>query len=161
MKARRRTSRRRERGQTLAEFAMVAPILFILVFGIIDIARLYNAWVTVQGAAREGARYGVTGRTDCTAFSDDRAGCIESTALAHADSLANTDTALTVITGSWAYPGYETANASGDPGDQCDVLEVKVEYDYEPSTPVISKLIGGVHLTGRERLMNEPFGQCD
>ncbi|MEX2245309.1 MAG: TadE/TadG family type IV pilus assembly protein [Dehalococcoidia bacterium] len=150
----------RERGQSLAEFALVAPLLFILIFGIIDIARLYQAWVTVQGAAREGARYGVTGRTDCELYTDDRAGCVEFVALAQAASLPGSADGLSVSTKSWAFPEYTTQSAAGDPGAQCDMIEVSVGYDYEPSTPVISKLIGGVHITGTERLVNEPFGTC-
>jgi hypothetical protein len=36
-----------------------------------------------------------------------------------------------------------------------------VKYDFEPATPLVSGLIGGVTMTGRERMVNEPFGPCD
>ena len=63
---RRRIGRRRdgESGQTLVEFMVVAPLLFMLLFGIIEFALLLQAWQTVQHAAQEGARYAATGRTD-------------------------------------------------------------------------------------------------
>lgn len=149
-----------DRGQALAEFALLAPLLVILVFGFIDVSRLYQAWVTLQGAAREGARYGITGREDCDIASDDRLVCIQYQAQQRADSLTNSGTALSVTVRSWDYPAYADPAAEGDPGDQCDALEVQVEYDFTASTPLFDTIFGAVHLTGSERLLNEPFGVC-
>lgn len=155
-----RSRHKRERGQALAEFAMITPLLVILVFGFVDLARVYHSWVTIQGAAREAARYGVTGREDCPIASDDRVSCIEYNAEQRAEQLANTDTDLTVSVRSWDYPDYLDPPNEGDPGQQCDALEVQVEYDFTPSTPLADTLLGGVHLTATERLVNEPFGVC-
>lgn len=55
--AARSRTRKRERGQSLTEFALVAPLLFALVFGIYDFGRGMSANVTVTNSAREGARY--------------------------------------------------------------------------------------------------------
>lgn len=55
-------SRRRRQGQTLAEFAITLPTLLILVFGVIEFGRIFQAWVTLQNAARTGARYASTGQ---------------------------------------------------------------------------------------------------
>lgn len=49
--------RRGQRGQGLAEFALVAPIFLLLVFGVIDFGRGMSADVTVSNSAREGARF--------------------------------------------------------------------------------------------------------
>jgi Flp pilus assembly protein TadG len=160
METRTRARRKKERGQTLAEFAMIAPILVILIFGFVDIARLYHAWVTIQGSAREGARYGVTGRTDCAIASDDRLACIEYVTAKRADKLTNDATNLDVSVRSWDYPAYADPATDGDPGEQCDALEVVVEYDFTPSTPLVESLFGAVQITGAERLVNEPFGTC-
>jgi Flp pilus assembly protein TadG len=43
-------------GAALVEFALVAPLLFMLIFGIYAFALGYNAKVEITGAAREGAR---------------------------------------------------------------------------------------------------------
>lgn len=55
-----RTSRRqptdREVGAAAVELALVLPILLVLVFGIIDFGRAYNAEISLTQAAREGAR---------------------------------------------------------------------------------------------------------
>lgn len=48
---------RGERGVSAVEFALVAPILFLLLIGIFDFARAINAYVTVSNAAREGTQY--------------------------------------------------------------------------------------------------------
>ncbi len=48
--------RKRERGTALAEFALVAPILIILLFGIIEFGITFNRAQAVEAAAREGAR---------------------------------------------------------------------------------------------------------
>ncbi len=56
-----------ERGATLVEFAIVAPLLFMLLFGVIEFARLISAYTTVWSGAREGARYATTsGESDIT-----------------------------------------------------------------------------------------------
>lgn len=156
-----RRDKRRERGQTLAEFAMIAPILVILIFGFVDSARLYQAWVTIQGAAREGARYGVTGQDDCPAATDNRVACIKYWAAQRAKSLTNSGTALAVTVRRWDYPTYADPPAEGNAGGPCDALEVRVEYDFEPATPLANAILGPLHITGKERLVNEPFGSCD
>jgi hypothetical protein len=156
----RRPRRRGERGQTLAEFAIVAPIFFLLVFGFVDMARLYQSWVTIQHAAREGARYGVTGREDCNVTTPSRTACIEHVARTQTQGLTDSDGDLTVGYRSWAYPGYADPPADDNAGAQCDALEVNIGYDFSPATPLIGRIIGDVHITARERLVNEPFGPC-
>jgi Flp pilus assembly protein TadG len=47
---------RKDRGAAAVEFALLVPILLLLVFGIVDFARGYSAQVTVTHAAREGVR---------------------------------------------------------------------------------------------------------
>ncbi|MBE0689184.1 MAG: pilus assembly protein, partial [Anaerolineae bacterium] len=57
-------SKRRRNGQTLVEFALTLPILLLLLFGIIEFGRIFQAWVTLQNSARAAARYATTGRYD-------------------------------------------------------------------------------------------------
>ena len=45
-----------DRGAAAVEFALLLPLLLLLVFGIIDFGRALNAQVTLTQAAREGAR---------------------------------------------------------------------------------------------------------
>jgi Flp pilus assembly protein TadG len=49
---------RRQRGDAVVEFVLVAPVLLLLFFGIMEMSRVIDAWVIVHNAAREGARAG-------------------------------------------------------------------------------------------------------
>ncbi len=62
--------RARRKGQTLVEFALTLPILLMLIWSIIEFGRIFQAWLTIQNAARAAARYGVTGRYDQLLFND-------------------------------------------------------------------------------------------
>ena len=48
--------RRGERGSTAVEFAIILPILIMLVFGIVEFSIAYNRQQGLHAAAREGAR---------------------------------------------------------------------------------------------------------
>jgi hypothetical protein len=55
-----RTRRRhRSRGQALVEFAFVAPLFFLLLFGIIEAGRFIFYYEVLNNATREGARYAI------------------------------------------------------------------------------------------------------
>lgn len=64
--------RRSQRGQSLVEFALVLPILLILLLGIVDFGMGLRAYVTLTNATREGARFAAVGNpagsypADCT-----------------------------------------------------------------------------------------------
>jgi hypothetical protein len=63
-------SRVRQPGQGMLEFALVLPILLLLVFGLIEFARAFQAWLVVSNAARFGVRYAVTGEYDYARYCD-------------------------------------------------------------------------------------------
>ena len=46
----------RERGAVAVEFALLAPVLIMLLLGIMEFGRAYNAQITLSSAAREGVR---------------------------------------------------------------------------------------------------------
>lgn len=50
---------RTERGASAVEFAIVLPVLFLILAGIVDFGRAYQAQVQLTNAAREGARAAV------------------------------------------------------------------------------------------------------
>jgi Flp pilus assembly protein TadG len=54
--------RRGLRGSTTVEFALIAPVLFFLLFAAVDMGVLLWVNLTMQYAVREGARYAVTGQ---------------------------------------------------------------------------------------------------
>jgi Flp pilus assembly protein TadG len=52
----RRGSANSDRGAAAVEFALLLPLVLLIVFGIIDFGRAINAQITITQAAREGAR---------------------------------------------------------------------------------------------------------
>jgi hypothetical protein len=53
---RRRGTRRSERGAVLVEFALVAPLLFLLLFAIIDFSLVMFSYISVRQGTNAGAR---------------------------------------------------------------------------------------------------------
>ena len=62
--SRRDDSRRSQRGVALVEFAIVLPFLIVLLFSVWELGRIFDAWLVVTNAAREGARYAVATSDD-------------------------------------------------------------------------------------------------
>ncbi|CAN5776752.1 hypothetical protein BH23CHL7_BH23CHL7_06320 [soil metagenome] len=60
----RSVGRRRSRGQSLAEFAVIAPVLFAMIGLTVDVARLYHGWVNLESATRDAAQYLATSNSN-------------------------------------------------------------------------------------------------
>jgi Flp pilus assembly protein TadG len=57
---------RGEQGAVAVEFAIILPVLMLLVFGIIDFGHAWYMEHVMSDASREGARYGTRYKTDVT-----------------------------------------------------------------------------------------------
>lgn len=60
-------SKTKERGAVAVEFALVAPLLVMLLLGIMEFGRAYNTQVTISSAAREGVRVMAIGNSPAAA----------------------------------------------------------------------------------------------
>ena len=58
--------KKRSRGQSLVEFALILPILLTLTGAAIDVARVYGGWVALEGASRDAAEQVATDTTITT-----------------------------------------------------------------------------------------------
>ena len=114
------------RGQSLVEFALVLPILMIMVFGIIDFGMGLRSYISLTNATREGARFAAVGNpagaypTDCngsTTTSVIGRVCVAIEGLDLAD----------LQTVSVAYPNGQ------NPGES---VIVSAEYTYNYITPL-------------------------
>ncbi len=52
---------RNQKGATAVEFALILPILVMMLFGIFQFGIVYNNWIALTHAAREGARLAAVG----------------------------------------------------------------------------------------------------
>ena len=52
----------RKNAQGMLEFALVLPVLLLMIVGVIEFSRLMFAWVIIENSTRFGIRYAVTGR---------------------------------------------------------------------------------------------------
>ena len=50
----RRSGKARERGQSLVEFALIAPIMLFMMVAIVDLSRIYTTMLTVESACPGG-----------------------------------------------------------------------------------------------------------
>ncbi len=57
----------RERGQSIVELGLLLPLLLLILLGTLDLARVYFAYVSLQNASREGARFAADHPTADTA----------------------------------------------------------------------------------------------
>ncbi|HTG48038.1 MAG TPA: TadE/TadG family type IV pilus assembly protein [Actinomycetota bacterium] len=120
---------RPERGAAAVEFAIVAPLLFILVFGIIDFGFGFHAWNAIENAAREGARVGAT----------DASGNAVANITTRVQNGTNFLTGPVTVVVQCA--GNNGANAFGPCGSSAnwqegDLIKVTVSYNYNFMTPL-------------------------
>jgi TadE-like protein len=130
--------RRRTRGQSLTEFALILPLLILLLMGILDFGRAIFAFNTLSNAAREGARVAIV---DQTVTSGVPAGAQEAANQAVGMDLDASDTADVEVT-------YLLPDLSGPCPDRslgC-IAQVRVQYEFRAITPVIGNIVGAIPL---------------
>ncbi len=98
-----RTCRRNRRGAAVVEFAIVAPVFFLLVFGMVEYGRMVMVQQVITNAAREGARVGVL---DGAAYTDVQ------TAVNNYLTAASISTSATTIT---VTPNPPSSQTTGNP----------------------------------------------
>jgi Flp pilus assembly protein TadG len=144
-------ARRRREGQALVEFALVFPVLVLILLGTFEIGRAVFAYNTIGNAAREGARVAAVNQIeespDCV---NDRP--IVNPADAHwSIKRCAADKALTLgVTMSEVDVEY---NAPPDVTYTCAptlrvgcLATVTVRYTYRATTPIIGDILGPVAL---------------
>jgi hypothetical protein len=113
-------------GQSLVEFALIIPILLLLLLGILDLGRAVAAYNSVSNAARSAARVAVVDQNEDVV---DQAAIEEGFGL----DLQSDDVDF-------------DPNVNGD--DPCVLqvceVEVSVEYDYFAATPIIGNIVGPI-----------------
>ena len=111
-----------QKGQALVEFAIILPILLLLVMGILQFGMILNSYLTIENASREGARAGIVGSSDTE---------IQNLIISTSPSLDPKNLIVSITP-------TEANRKSGD------TIIVKVTYNYNLIVPIISSLFNNV-----------------
>ena len=110
-----------ERGAYLVEFAIIAPVFLLLVFGLMEFGRAIWSYSSVAHAAREGVRYAIV-RGE------------ESGRLATSSEI---ETYVRERAGLSSAQVTTTWTPNNKPGS---VVQVQVNYSFQPSVPMIPSM---------------------
>ena len=137
----RRSLRTKQRGSAVVEFALVAPLLFLLLCVIVDVG--FSLWVnlTMQYAVREGARYAVTGQSnlDPNASNQQRYLAIIEAIKDSSMGLYNAVSPTYTVTVNGATQSYNTSGSysSGMFGNPGDIIVLQLNCAWPLMTPLV------------------------
>lgn len=132
-------SGRRPTGQAMAEFAILLPVLLLLLVVAVDFGRLFATFVAVNNAAREGVAFAAAHPTQVTAT--DNADPDNVTYRARLEVTDSSDPRFTSVT-----VGTPTCNPSpcptvlGTGGGSTIKISVTTQFNF--FTPIIAALVG-------------------
>jgi Flp pilus assembly protein TadG len=113
-----------QKGQSLVEFALVLPLLVLLLFGIIDFGRIFHAYLTLDHAGREAARIASIGKNDTD---------VRQAAVDDAISIGLTEGRVDV-----SPTGTRTSGTK---------VSITITYPIDFLTPVIGEIVGSITLS--------------
>jgi TadE-like protein len=116
---------RGERGAVAVEFALIFPVLLLLVLGILEFGYGYHSWDVTQNSAREGARVGAV---------DSSVADIVARVRGTSDLLDQDK--LTVTVECQRAGGPFGACGASDSWVEGDIVRVTVVYTYDYITPL-------------------------
>jgi Flp pilus assembly protein TadG len=141
------------RGQTLVEFAVVLPVFFMLLCGVMDYSHIFYVKMTVQNALREAGRYATTGNHQPDPNNPgqnlSRVNSIIATAQQAAPGISFTGINVSSVNGG--------AGSAGGPGD---IVTISLSSSVPVLTPVIAPFFppnGAYPFTVSVTFKNEPF----
>lgn len=126
------------RGASAVEFAIILPLLLMILFGIIEFSIIFYDKAMITNASREGARLGIVFRQDRDAGTED----------AEIESVVNgylTDKLITF--GSSVPAAIEIDREGFDTGDSLTV-RVSYLYDFLIVPNLVNTIAGPINLTG-------------
>ncbi len=134
-------------GNSMVEFALVAPLFFLLTFGILDYGRLFYEQETLQYAMRQAGRFAVTGQNSGT----NRVTAIIQVAENAAAGLINSGNINSIVITSGG-----VTNFAGNPSQEMTITMVS---NLKLITPGIAAFFpnGTYTFTNSVTFRNEPF----
>jgi Flp pilus assembly protein TadG len=145
-------SRAKPRGQALVEFALVFPILVLIILGLFDLGRAVFIYGAISNAAREGGRTAIVNQnvSDIQARAKSQATSVDFSGAG--SCTGGLPTGQSGVCATFTLADLTTACTPTAPG--C-VATVVVKSTYTPITPLIGNLVGSVVLTSKTQQVIE------
>jgi len=131
--------RRQEEGVALVEFTLVAPLLLVLLFGMLEFGRAFNYWIDTTHLANEGARWAVVSPNP--ASSGSLQNYIRQQATTNELRNGGSDAVPDGLTVCISFPG-----ATSNVGDPVQVTTY-ADYHWMPALGFLIDRLGGTDLT--------------
>lgn len=173
-------------GATIVEFALVAPMFLVLLFGLLDVGQMVYGKAVLTGAVQRAARDSALETRDTSAADTMVFNRIRSVlpGITRSDMIS-TRTSYAEFTDVGRAEQWNDANGSGicdnnetyidenrsgqwdadvgrknDEGTANDVVVYTVEVDFKPlfKVPLLPQLWSDRHLSARTVIKNQPFG---
>jgi len=133
-----------QKGAAVVEFALIVPLLIVIVFGIIEFSLLFFDKQVITNASREGARYGILWGSSSPDVAEGLARFHNSEITAKVDEYA----ASHLVTFGASITPVTTITRTGDTSG--NALTVTVTYNYDflllpnfiPGLPAVKTLTG-------------------
>ena len=87
----------RQSGQEAVEFAILLPVLILIVFGVLDLGRAFHAAIVITNAARVGARYAMEYPSDTAGIKAATQSEAEGSGIDLTDLIVPTDPVISTI----------------------------------------------------------------
>jgi Flp pilus assembly protein TadG len=143
-----RPSARQRRGAALVETALVLPIFFMVILGIVEFGRAFMVCQMLQNAAREGCRKAVTGAYTTAAITTDIKSTLQSIGVN--SSKVTVSIIVTVDPTNPAVANNEVSVATTK-----DLVAVTVSIPFKDVQLIPGKYIGAKTLTGKSAMRHE------
>jgi len=147
------TIRHGTRGQSLVEFALIFPVLILLLFGIVDFGRAIYTYNTIGNAARDGVRVAVVNQngtgTGCNPGS--AATGPNTTQISAEDCAVAGAISLGGVTATVTYRNLADTAACGSPIQVGCLAVVTVSTQYRAITPIIGNIVGPITIASTSK----------
>ena len=119
----------------MIEFALILPVLFVMIVNTVNFGGFIFAWITVAGAARTGADYWVQGRATTAGNDQPTSAQVSAVVTQEISSLLNRDSLSVTVCKKFNTTTNCAGSPPSDPESYYAIGVVDVTYTYKPLIP--------------------------
>ena len=163
-----RLRRHKQGGSTIVEMALLAPVFFLFLIGITEVALIIAAQQLIESASYNASRLGKTGYVASGSTQSQTVSQIITNQLSAFGNLIDVSKVKTTMT---AYSSFSTVTGNGQGtngyGTQQQIVVYTISYPWPLFTPMLGQIIGTwdsnsarwvLNLNSQIVVRNEPYG---